>query len=167
MRGGKGPGPGGDGGWCTELPCGRAGFFSCEWRVMSCCQNAPTPPPNTPCVTRVLSPAAATVVAASAYTLPLPTHSLPIHSPLPPAPAPTQPLLLFPLLVVVLDGDELLGRLEADTARPLAALHADLARAHPEASPLVYVVGLEAAMKRRERANKVKGGSRREGWSWS
>ncbi|PNH01635.1 Ankyrin-1 [Tetrabaena socialis] len=66
-----------------------------------------------------------------------------------------RPLLLFPALLLVLTGDELLLRLEADPSAPLAALYADVARAHPASSPLVYVVGLEAALARRERANKA------------
>ncbi|GFR41295.1 hypothetical protein Agub_g1971, partial [Astrephomene gubernaculifera] len=66
------------------------------------------------------------------------------------------PLVLFPLLVLALSGDELLRLLEADSTAPLAALYGDVRREHPSCSVVVYVVGLEEALRRRERANKVR-----------
>ncbi|KAG2499248.1 hypothetical protein HYH03_002827 [Edaphochlamys debaryana] len=63
-------------------------------------------------------------------------------------------LVLFPLLAVVLTGDEFLNRLRAEPSTPLAGLAGEVRGAHPSCSLFVYVLGLEEATKRRDRAEK-------------
>ncbi|KXZ56346.1 hypothetical protein GPECTOR_1g306 [Gonium pectorale] len=105
---------------------------------------------------RLPSPAAAAVAAAEGGALEAAQLSDPDGT--------GMPLLLFPALLLVLSGDELLTRLDADCKQqaagsgagsfPLSGLLSDVRRAHAGASLLVYVVGLEEAMRRRERGNK-------------